>query len=106
MLVLIGIALLVLGYLILPLVQLAISRKREYLADAGSVQLTHDREAMIRALEKISTDSTIESIKKDSLSALCISNPFPVSSGIFGKFHTFFSTHPSTPDRIEMLRKY
>jgi len=43
----VGIAFLILGYLILPLVQLAISRKREYLADAGSVELTHDKTAMI-----------------------------------------------------------
>lgn len=101
-----GLVLLVLGYLILPLVQLAVSRKREYLADAGSVQLTQDRDSMIRALEKISVDSTIESIKKDSLSALCISNPFPQSSGFLGKLHGYFSTHPSISERVDMLRKY
>jgi heat shock protein HtpX len=105
-LLLLGLVLLILGYLILPLVQLAVSRKREYLADAGSVQLTQNRDSMIRALEKISTDSTIESIKKDSLSALCISNPFPTKLGILSRVHSYFSTHPSTPDRIEMLRKY
>ncbi len=108
-LLILGAALMILGYLILPLVQRAISRKREYLADAGSVQLTKNKDAMISALLKISGDSTIESIKKDSLSALCISNPFPKKGDTF-KFmdtiHDFFSTHPSIEDRVAMLNKY
>lgn len=95
-----------LGYLVLPLVQFAISRKREYLADAGSVELTHDKFAMIGALSKISQDSVIESIEKDSVSALCISSPFPKKTGFRNAFHEFFSTHPSTEDRIRMLEKY
>lgn len=104
--ILLGVVLLVLGYLILPLVQLAVSRKREYLADAGSVELTKNRDAMIAALQKISTDSKIESIKKDSVSALCIESPFPKARGWKSKFHEFFSTHPSIENRIEMLQKY
>ena len=59
-----GVVFLMLGYLVFPLIQLALSRRREYLADAGSVELTHDREAMIGALKKISQDSVIESIDK------------------------------------------
>lgn len=98
--------LLVLGYLILPIVQLAISRKREYLADAGSVELTKNPQAMISALSAIRTDSTIESIEKDSISALCISDPFPLRSDLVGKIREFFSTHPSMDNRIELLKKY
>jgi heat shock protein HtpX len=45
---------LLLGYLVYPLLNLAISRKREFLADLGSVELTKDANAMISALEKIS----------------------------------------------------
>lgn len=105
-LMVVGIVLLVLGYLVLPLVQLAVSRKREYLADAGSAQLTKNPEALISALSAIRQDSTIESIEKDSISSLCISNPFPASSGIMGFVHEFFSTHPSMDDRIELLKKY
>jgi len=78
----VGIILLVLGYLILPIVQLAVSRKREYLADAGSVELTKNPQAMISALSAIRTDSTIESIEKDSISSLCISDPFPLRSDL------------------------
>jgi heat shock protein HtpX len=56
--------------------QLALSRKREYLADAGSVYLTKDKYSMISALKKISQDSTIESIQKDTVAAMCIESPF------------------------------
>jgi heat shock protein HtpX len=68
--------LLILGYLIYPLIQLAISRKREYLADAGSVELTKDKFSMISVLQKISQDPVIESIKKDTVAAMCIQTPF------------------------------
>ena len=104
--IVIGGALLALGYLILPIVQLAISRRREYLADAGAVELTHNRDAMIGALRAISQDSTIESIKKDTVSALCIANPFPKAAGLMSNFHEFFSTHPTIDHRIELLGKY
>ena len=106
MLLMVGVSLLILGYLILPIVQLAISRKREYLADAGSVELTRDKLSMISALQKISQDSVIESIEKDTVSALCISSPFPKTAGFMNRFHEFFSTHPSIENRIELLEKY
>lgn len=105
-LIAVWIALLILGYLVLPLVQLAVSRKREYLADAWSVELTKDKYAMITALQNISQDSTIESIKKDSISALCIDNPFPRATWLSNWFHEFFSTHPTIENRIKMLEKY
>ena len=50
------------------------------MADAGSVELTKDNLAMISALQKISTDSRIESIKKDTVAAMCIESPFEKSS--------------------------
>ncbi|MBP8016931.1 M48 family metallopeptidase [Candidatus Gracilibacteria bacterium] len=127
LIILVGLILIVLGYLILPLVQLAISRKREYLADAGSVALTHDKLSMISSLQKISVDSRIESITKKSVSAICIADPFkggkegiffdekgnkldkPIqteSNSIFSYFSEFFSTHPSIENRIEMLEKF
>ncbi|GHV24574.1 hypothetical protein FACS1894176_01190 [Bacteroidia bacterium] len=60
-----GLAFLLLGYLVYPLIRLAISRKREYLADAGSVELTKDNEAMISALQKISGHSFVPSANKN-----------------------------------------
>jgi len=97
--------LMVLWYLIFPLVKLAVSRKREYLADAGAVELTSDNRAMIWALRKISTDSQIESIKKDTVAALCIEDPKSKKERR-SFLANLFSTHPSIEDRIKTLEKY
>ena len=94
---------LVLWYIFYPLIRLAISRKREYLADAWSVLLTRDREAMISALKKISTDPTVESIQRDTVAAMCIENPL---SKIKKGFANLISTHPSIEDRIAALKNY
>ena len=100
---LIWIICLVLWYIFYPLIRLAISRKREYLADAGSVLLTRDRDAMISALQKISTDSTVESIQRDTVAAMCIENPLgKIKKG----FANLFSTHPPIEDRIAALKNY
>lgn len=94
---------LILGYIFYPLIRLAISRKREYLADAWSVLLTRDRDAMISALQKISTDSTVESIQRDTVAAMCIENPLgKIKKG----FSNLLSTHPSIESRIEALKNY
>ena len=87
----------VLWYIFYPLIRLAISRKREYLADAWSVLLTKDKDAMISALKKISTDPTVESIQRD------IENPI---SKIKKGFANLLSTHPSIEDRVAALQKY
>ena len=97
---------LVLGYLIFPLVQLAISRRREYMADAMSADLTKRPEALINALERIHTDSVIESIRHDTFSGFCIADPFPEEGGLWTKIHNLWSTHPTIPSRIAMLQKY
>jgi len=104
---LIWISLMVIGYLIFPLIRMSISRKREYLADAGSVELTKNNEAMISALEKISTDSRIESIKKQTVAAMCIENPFKENSKKkVRRFQNLLHSHPSIENRIEALKNY
>lgn len=100
---LIWIICLVLWYIFYPLIRLAISRKREYLADAWSVLLTRDRDAMISALQKISTDSTVESIQRDTVAAMCIENPIPKLKKWISNL---LSTHPSIEDRIAALKNY
>lgn len=95
---LIGIVLLMLGYLFYPLVKLAISRKREYLADAGSVELTKDNQAMISALRKISARPEVKLDNKE-MAAMFIANPFK-------KMSSLFQTHPSIEDRIKALEHY
>lgn len=95
---LIGIVFLLLGYIVYPLVRLAISRKREYLADAGSVLLTKDNQAMISALRKISQNAEIP-LKNNEMAAMFISNPL-------NKLSSWFETHPSLEDRIKALEGY
>lgn len=104
----IGLALVILWYLIFPLIRLAISRKREYLADAWSVELTKDNNAMISALQKISQDARIESIKKQTVAAMCIETPFskdPKTHKV-PRYKNMLSTHPSIKDRIQTLKWY
>lgn len=95
---LVGLILLILGYLFYPLVRLAVSRKREYLADAGSVLLTKDNQAMISALKKISENAEVP-LKNDEMAAMFISNPLK-------KISSWFQTHPSLEDRIKALENY
>lgn len=105
---LIWIVLLLLWYLFYPLIRLAISRKREFLADAGSVILTKDNQAMISALKKISTDPSVDTIQQDTVAAMCIENPLKANrnNSIKKLFTNMLSTHPSTEDRIKALENY
>lgn len=91
----------VIGFLITLMVQLAISRRREYLADAGSVELTKTSEHLISALQKISGDARIEAIENRSVAQLCIENPMEHGHSFLSGL---FSTHPSTADRIKALQ--
>lgn len=86
----------ILGYLVYPLVQLAISRKREFLADAGSVELTKDNQAMISALKKISQRPEVKVDHKE-MAAMFIASPIDFS---------WLRTHPSIEDRIKALESY
>ncbi|OGH66719.1 MAG: zinc metalloprotease HtpX [Candidatus Magasanikbacteria bacterium RIFCSPHIGHO2_02_FULL_41_13] len=98
-LAIIGIVALIISPIIAELIKLAISRKREYLADASGALLTRYPEGLARALEKIS-NSTIPFDRASSATAhLFISNPFK-SGGI----KSMFSTHPPIEDRIKKLR--
>jgi len=91
-----------LGFLFTVLVQMAISRKRESLADAGSVELTKSSAGLISALEKIAQDPRIEVIENRSVAQMCIENPLSKNDpGILSKL---FSTHPPIKERIETLR--
>lgn len=90
--------------LILSLLQLALSRQREYLADAGSVQMTHNPQALIRALEKISVDPKPLTHISASFSQLCICDPFKKKDFIQAVAE-FFATHPSVEQRIAILKK-
>jgi heat shock protein HtpX len=99
-LALIGIILAILSPLIATLIQLAVSRKREYLADASGALLTRYPEGLASALEKIAADETPLRAANDATAHLYISNPFKGK-----KVSTLFMTHPPIKERIKILRQ-
>lgn len=92
---------LILGYLIYPLLRLAMSRKREFLADLGSVELTHDGDAMISALEKISGRSEVKG-SNPQIAMFYIETPTESKK----EKSSIFDTHPSIDERIDAIRTY
>lgn len=95
----VGLVLLILSPLIAELIKMAISRKREYLADASGALMTRYPEGLARALEKIAASTTPLKTANSATAHLFISNPFKGS-----KLKNAFSTHPPIADRIARLR--
>ena len=98
-----GIVAAIVAPLAATLIRLAISRKREFLADATGALLTRYPEGLARALEKISTDTTSMKVANESTCHLFISSPF---KGEQSKnwFTKLFSTHPPIEERTRALR--
>jgi heat shock protein HtpX len=86
------------------LIQLAISRRREALADASGVLLTRYPEGLISALRKIEADTVPMKTAKDSTAHMWIDNPFKGKQASW--WHKLFMTHPPIEDRIAALQKY
>ena len=93
----------ILGFFISVIVQLAISRKREFLADAGSVELTKTSEYLISALVKIDQDSQIEAVENRSVAQMFFDNPLSKKEKL-NFVDKMFMTHPSIDERIAALR--
>ncbi|MCA1516102.1 M48 family metallopeptidase [Bradyrhizobium sp. NBAIM01] len=96
--IIIAIVLIVLAWLLSQVVKLALSRSREYLADAGSVELTKDPDAMISALRKIEGRGELPGATS-AVMELCVDNP---REG----FADLFATHPSVQSRVDALVKF
>lgn len=94
----IGIVLSILAPLFATLIQLAISRKREFLADASGALLTRYPEGLANALRKISEHGQPMKTANNATAHLFISNPFGSK-----KISNLFSTHPAVEDRIKAL---
>jgi heat shock protein HtpX len=104
--VIIALMLALVGLLISSLLRFALSRKREYLADAGSAELTHRPLALASALRKISVDPTIEAVKRKDIAQMFIENPqVPEKKGSF-TVSSLFATHPPIEKRIQMLEQF
>jgi len=96
--ILVAVALLVVAYILSFIIRLALSRSREFLADAGSVELTKNPDAMISALRKIEGRGELPGATS-SVMEMCIDNP---REG----FGELFDTHPSVESRVAALVKF
>ncbi|MES2195789.1 MAG: M48 family metallopeptidase [Pseudomonadota bacterium] len=96
--VIVAVVLILLAWLLSQVVKLALSRSRELLADAGSVELTKNPDAMISALRKIENRGELPGATS-AVMELCIDNP---REG----FADLFATHPSVDSRVQALVKY
>ncbi|MDR0803943.1 MAG: M48 family metallopeptidase [Rickettsiales bacterium] len=93
-------AFLVFNWIITPILRMAISRKREFAADATGAFITRNPRALASALQKISIDSRVEVLdNRKSMAAVCIANP-TAPREFMGNL---FATHPKTTERIKRL---
>lgn len=103
--ILIAIVVTAIAYLISVLLRFGISRKREYLADAGASELTKKPYALASALKKISADPNIEAVENRDVAQLFIDNPTP-STHKSASWDNLFATHPPIGKRIKLLEQF
>lgn len=102
---LLGIIFAILSPMIGQLIQLAISRRREFIADAGSVEITRQPSGLISALAKISSDKEALEVANKATAHLYIANPFKdKNKGSVSWFANLFNTHPPISERIRVLK--
>ncbi|MDR0232925.1 MAG: M48 family metallopeptidase [Dysgonamonadaceae bacterium] len=105
--ILIALVVAAIGFFFATLMRFAISRNREYMADAGAAEMTRKPLALASALQKISQDPDIEAVKRDDVAQLFIEHPrshdkAQFLSGISG----LFATHPPIKKRIAVLEQF
>lgn len=103
--ILVAIMVTALAYLISMFLRFGISRKREYLADAGAADMTRKPYALASALKKISSDPYIEAVENRDVAQLFIDNP-QVSNRKSVSWDNLFATHPPIEKRIELLEQF
>ncbi len=101
-LMIIGLVFLILSPIFGTLMQLALSRKREFLADSTAIEFTRNPEGLISALQKLEADTNELKTANSATANMYIVNPFKKNGR--KKSSNLWSTHPSTEDRIENLR--
>lgn len=94
LIILIALVIAAVGYFFASLMRFAISRKREYMADAGSAEMTKNPLALASALRKISDDPDIEAVKRGDVAQLFIQNPGDQSKSALSGLSGLFATHP------------
>jgi heat shock protein HtpX len=95
--IIVALAMIAVAYALAIVIRFALSRRREYLADAGSVELTKNPDAMISALQKIAGNAAVNA--PSEVREMFIENPH-------SDFASLFATHPPIEKRIEVLARY
>ena len=102
----IGLLLTLFGCVVAPILRFAMSRQREFLADATAALTTRNPGALIRALEKISQNSNTKILRRHpSMSAMCIDAPGDMQVSLFGRLSGLYASHPSIEERIKRLKQ-
>jgi heat shock protein HtpX len=94
------------GYFFSTLMRFAISRKREYLADAAAAGMTRKPYALASALQKISADPDIEAVEREDVAQLFIEHPGKQAKSMLSGLSGLFATHPPIQKRIEVLEQF
>jgi len=102
----IAILFIIISPLIAQMIKFAVSRKREYLADASAVELTRNPDGMLGALKKLAADHTPLQRADGATAHLYIEDPIDKERGFFRSLNNLFSTHPPIEDRIKKLAEY
>lgn len=100
----VGLVLALLSPLIAQMIKLAISRKREFLADASGVAMTKNPQGLINALGKLGQDREPLEAANKATAHLYIANPLKNVHGAVGMFANLFATHPPIEERIKALK--
>ena len=101
-----GLIFAIISPIVAQLIQLAVSRRREFFADASSVALTRQPQGLISALLKISKDHEPLEAANKATAHLYIENPFKEKGhGTVGWFSSLFNTHPPLEDRLKTLKE-
>ena len=94
------------AYFLTMLTRFAISRKREFMADAGGAELTRNPRALASALRKISGNPGLQHVEREDVAQLFIIHPKKLAQNFLDRFQSLFSTHPSTEERIRILEQF
>ena len=99
-LLVITIVLAIISPILARIIQMALSRQREYLADAGSVELTRNPDGLAKALTKLAGDQEVLEVANRATAPLYIVHPIKKFEA---RSKSIFSTHPPIKDRVERL---
>ena len=103
---LVGLVCSAVAYFFTMLTRFAISRKREFMADAGGAELCGNPLALASALRKISGDPGLGQVEREDIAQLYIIHPQALSQGMMNFTASLFSTHPDTKERIRILEQF